>query len=243
MSELLTNKITPTTGTAITLGDSGDTLTVPVGATLAVAGAATVGTSLAVAGTSTVGGVSVVATAPGTSGNVLTSTGSAWASSAVAAGGKVLQVVHTVKTDTFSTSTTGSWVDVTGLTVTTGSLASTGSKVLVQVTMNAGSTADYANARVVDGSGNFITGFGGDAAGGRHRASFGTFYRGADGGGNIQLRMAVNLYDSPGSTSAQTYKVQTYSNGILYINRSVTDADNTSIGRSVSTISVMEIGV
>ena len=93
MSELLTNKITPATGTAITLGDSGDTLTVPSGATLAVAGAATVGTSLAVAGTATVGGAAVVTTAPGTSGNVLTSTGSAWASSAAAGGGGILQMI------------------------------------------------------------------------------------------------------------------------------------------------------
>ena len=42
MSEVKTNKLTAATGTAITLGDSGDTFTVPSGATLAVASGATI---------------------------------------------------------------------------------------------------------------------------------------------------------------------------------------------------------
>jgi hypothetical protein len=41
MSEVKTNKLTAATGTAITLGDSGDTFTVPSGATLAVASGGT----------------------------------------------------------------------------------------------------------------------------------------------------------------------------------------------------------
>jgi hypothetical protein len=42
MSEVKTNKLTASTGTAITLGDSGDTFTVPSGATLAVASGGTI---------------------------------------------------------------------------------------------------------------------------------------------------------------------------------------------------------
>ena len=38
MSELKVNKISPQSGTAFTLGDSGDTFTVPSGATLTVSG-------------------------------------------------------------------------------------------------------------------------------------------------------------------------------------------------------------
>ena len=38
MSELKVNKISPQSGTAFTIGDSGDTFTVPSGATLTVAG-------------------------------------------------------------------------------------------------------------------------------------------------------------------------------------------------------------
>ena len=40
-SELKANKISPATSTDITLGDSGDTFTVPSGATLAVSGTMT----------------------------------------------------------------------------------------------------------------------------------------------------------------------------------------------------------
>lgn len=38
MSEILANKLSPSTGTAVTLGDSGDTFTIPSGATLANSG-------------------------------------------------------------------------------------------------------------------------------------------------------------------------------------------------------------
>jgi len=41
MSEIQANKISPATGTAITLGDSGDTFTIPSGATIANSGTAT----------------------------------------------------------------------------------------------------------------------------------------------------------------------------------------------------------
>ena len=41
MSEVKTNKISPATGTAITLGDSGDTFTIPSGATLTNSGTMT----------------------------------------------------------------------------------------------------------------------------------------------------------------------------------------------------------
>jgi hypothetical protein len=44
-SEVKANKISPATGTAFTFGDSGDTFTVPSGATLAVAGATVTGLS------------------------------------------------------------------------------------------------------------------------------------------------------------------------------------------------------
>ena len=48
MSEILANKLSPSTGTAVQLGDSGDTFTIPSGATLANAGTATgFGVSLA----------------------------------------------------------------------------------------------------------------------------------------------------------------------------------------------------
>jgi len=55
-SEIKANKISPATGTAFTLGDSGDTFTVPSGATLAVASGAAIsnaGTASGFGGTNT----------------------------------------------------------------------------------------------------------------------------------------------------------------------------------------------
>jgi hypothetical protein len=201
MSELKVNKVSPATGTAITLGDSGDTFTVPSGCTIVNSGTAT----------------------------------------GFGGGGKVVQFVHTAKTDTFSTSASDTWTDITGLSVTTASLATTGSKVLVLVSMNVVTMQDYTHARVVDGAGNIIVGFVGDTAGSRNRASFSNWY---SGDGNVVMEtMSASLYDSPSSTSAQTYKVQVYSNsGTVYLNRAVTDADTDNYARSVSTISAMEIG-
>ena len=73
MSEIKVNKISPSTGTDLDLGDSGDSLKVPSGGFLKV------------------NNIDVVAVAPSTAGNVLTSNGSAWASAAAAGGGKTLQ--------------------------------------------------------------------------------------------------------------------------------------------------------
>jgi hypothetical protein len=55
-SEIKANKISPATGTAFTIGDSGDTFTLPSGATLAVASGATIsnaGTASGFGGTNT----------------------------------------------------------------------------------------------------------------------------------------------------------------------------------------------
>jgi hypothetical protein len=41
MSELKVNKVTPRSGTTVTLGDSGDTITIPSGATITNSGTAT----------------------------------------------------------------------------------------------------------------------------------------------------------------------------------------------------------
>ena len=69
MSEIKVDVVSPYTGTGLQIGESGDTVTVPSGANLKV------------------NNIDVVAVAPSTSGNVLTSNGSAWASTAAAAGG------------------------------------------------------------------------------------------------------------------------------------------------------------
>ena len=51
MSEIQANKLSPASGTALTLGDSGDTITIPSGATITNSGTATGFASTPVAGT------------------------------------------------------------------------------------------------------------------------------------------------------------------------------------------------
>jgi hypothetical protein len=83
-------------------GQSGTSVTVPTGHTLA-------GTD---ANSITINGVNAVAVAPSTSGNVLTSNGSAWASQASAGGGKLVQQV-TNHTNAIVTGTTSLPQDTT----------------------------------------------------------------------------------------------------------------------------------
>ena len=75
MSEVKANKISPATGTAFTLGDSGDTFTVPSGANIVNSGTATgfgVGKVLQVVQTPFTGTGSTTVTTPTFSGNIFT---------------------------------------------------------------------------------------------------------------------------------------------------------------------------
>mgnify|MGYP001494555811 CR=1 FL=1 len=222
MSEIKVDVVSPYTGTGLQIGESGDTVTVPSGANLKV------------------NNIDVVAVAPSTSGKVLTSDGTNWTSATPAGGGKLLQVVSGIKTDTFTTGSS-SFVDVTGLTVTTGTLASTSSRVLVMVSMVGSAWDDYSNWRVVDGAGAIIVGFVGDAYGSARRSSGADLF-GIKYSPNVN-QLTMNSIDSPSSTTAQTYKVQVQTtSGNIYINRGYTDGTTTNRQRSMSSIIAMEIG-
>lgn len=81
----------------------------------------------------------------------------------------------------------------------------------------------------------------GDAAGSRTRCGNYLF---SEASFLAQETTAVlEWLDSPATTSATTYTVQMWTSGgnQSYINRSITDTDSASIGRSVSTITLMEI--
>ena len=159
---------------------------------------------------------------------------------AAAGGGKILQVVQANKTDTWTSSANATWTDVTGLSVTTGSLASTSSKVLVMISICVAGT-DTNGIKIVDGSSADIAGFIGDAAGSRIRSTTGNNYW----ANNYRVSPVTGIcLDSPSSTDAQTYKIQMFvsSASVMRVNYANNDANSNVYFRGVSSITAMEIG-
>jgi hypothetical protein len=181
--------------------------------------------------------------------NLVTSNGSGVITSS--AFGKVLQVVQTVKTDTFSSSTETTWVDITGLSITI-TPSSTSSKILL-----ISSVVSSAN---VSGSGNIVnlqhryTGgntanFVGDTASSRNRVAYAISHKNDDYNASQDGRpYTVTYLDSPNTISAVTYQLQgktgdnTGTTSEMYVNQSSGDTDSSAYGfRAVSTITAMEI--
>lgn len=151
--------------------------------------------------------------------------------------GAVLQVVSATKTDTFSTATTGSYVDITGLSVSITPTSST-SKILIHFHVSVG-PSDILSVQLVRNSTAICIG----DAGNGFQATLGGVP--SPSNGDKTFPMAGNFLDSPATTSATTYKVQmrNYS-GTSFVNRTVNDTNGAAYNaRSTSTITVMEIAV
>jgi hypothetical protein len=149
--------------------------------------------------------------------------------------GKIVQVVSTAKTDTFTLSST-SFSDVTGLSASI-TPTSTASKILVMLTLNAGSNVGTVNirGRLLRGATDIALG---DAAGSRVSVTF------AETSSQFEMSpLAMNFLDSPATTSAVTYKVQVSGNAasLISINRAVSDGDAATTQRGISTITLMEV--
>ena len=186
-------------------------------------------------------GTSAIASvAPSTSGNVLTSNGSAWTSAAAAAGGKLLQMVSFPFTDVFNTSSTTP-VD-SGITVNiTPSATSSKIWVVAHITWHGGgSTAEGSMFLYRGGS---VTAYIADANGSAVRATHSVaFIHGYHG--DSQLQSTFSYLDSPSSTSSLTYAVyvSVASGQTIYINRDATDSTAAAHGRSASSITCVEYG-
>lgn len=151
-------------------------------------------------------------------------------------GGKVLQVVSATKTDTFSSAST-SFTDLTGLSVSI-TPATTSSKILILCSLSvAASTGGGPQLRLMRDSTAIAIG---DTDGNRARVTT-SFVISSTGDMDSA---SMNFVDSPATTSATTYKVQgfAYNTNILYVNRTIDDADQVYRQRGVSTITAMEIG-
>jgi len=163
------------------------------------------------------------------------STGLSWAT--LPSSGKVLQVVSTTKSDTFSSSST-SLTDITGMSVSITPSSAT-SKVYVEFTLSVAAVQGSVSAvaLLLRDSTPIARG---DAAGSRTRVTTPTT-REYDTAG---MASAVGLFlDSPATTSAITYKLQGRgTGGTWYVNTYGSDTDSVDAFRMISTITVWEIG-
>jgi hypothetical protein len=160
-------------------------------------------------------------------------------SSTQASAGKILQVVQTVKTDTFTTLST-SYVDITNFSVSITPKFST-SKILVMYNMEISAGGADVNHVYLQLYRNSTAIFIATTAGSRTSA---TSVVNTATTGTMYPTNACYL-DSPATTSATTYKVQIKTSTGSYnacVNRSSRDNDAAAYdGRAVSSITVMEI--
>jgi len=155
--------------------------------------------------------------------------------STMSSSGKLLQVIQTVKSDTFSITTSASWQDITGMTASITPISST-SKILVMADIAAGAPNQSASVRLVRGSTAVFTG---NSAGSRPLASANW----VDSSIYVVDVKTIIFLDSPATTSATTYKLQIVgSAGVWYLNRSSSDRDTVNYDpRTASSITLMEI--
>lgn len=156
--------------------------------------------------------------------------------------GASLQVVSTLKTDTFSiTPVVRTWFNVTGLSASI-TPSSSSNKVLVTavVSISATNTYNAMGARITrNGTAVAI----GDAAGSRQLAFFGSDdWLSAAYANSGQIY--ISFLDSPSTTSSVTYQLQMVNDRdteAIYVNRSQYDGDGGQTFRNVSSITLMEI--
>ena len=161
-------------------------------------------------------------------------------SSGLASGssGGIVQIKSVTKTDTFSVTST-SYTDVTDLTLSI-TPQSTSNKILVSYNLTCG-TEDSGyqwGIRLLRGS-TLI--FVGDTDGSRDRVS--NFVR--NNGSDLHTVYPSGQHlDSPNTSSSVTYKLQVkaYTSGrALHINKVHNDSNDAAVGRSASSITVMEV--
>jgi hypothetical protein len=230
-----------TAGTGLTGGGTSGAVTVsldsPVAATLGGTAQSTYATGdlLYASASNTLSKLTI-----GTTGQVLTASGGVpiWGT---AGGGKLGQIVSVTKTDTF-TSTSSSFTDITGLSVSI-TPTSSSSKVFLLMTVVGASSKDTSGSkgmvRLMRGTTAIAIA---DAAGSAQQAT-GYVSTRSTGTATIAFTASANHLDSPATTSATTYKIQgLVGGGTLYINRDEEgDTTQTTSGRFVSTLTAIEV--
>lgn len=227
-----------TTGTIATLnsttGTIGNLSTTLAGDFTISSGTSTLGTTGVTAGTYGTSTIIPVITVD-TKGRV-TSMGT----SAVSAG-KVLQVVQTVKSDSFSSVTKGTYVAVTGLSaaITT---TSTSNKVLVTANVTASNQNNVVCMFHIYRNGSQITPDGVDTTI-TPSGAYSLFGGGAAGGAGVSMTLPLQFLDSPNTTSSGTYQIFAAVNSTAVANLNVNPAASAAGGSAGgnSSITLMEI--
>ena len=148
----------------------------------------------------------------------------------------VVQAVSVTKTDTFTSGTTNSFTDITGMSATI-TPTNSANKILITVTGTGSgqSVTSGSQIRLVRNSTPICVG---DAASSRPQSSTNAYQADA----SQSQPISISFLDSPATTSATTYKIQFLTSaGTFYFNRSQNDTDNNGGGRYASTITVQEI--
>ena len=186
-----------------------------------------------------------VAIATGNDGQVLTSTGagSPPAFETIAAGGKVLQVKSTTKTDTTSTTTGGdNFVNIPSLNVTI-TPSATSSKIFiigsVTYSFNNNQYGTILGFRITRGTGG-TGGTGGVGAGGNNQAT-NTLVGQNESSALAVATAPIQFLDSPSTTNATTYHISV-KNNLGSTTGALINSTKNGNGLGSSTITVMEIG-
>ena len=224
-------------GAGFTVDNSGVSVTAGVG-TFGSIGA---GTSVAAAG--------LHGTMPTIDGHALTSINASQIVGVCTSGltktggfGKLFQVLQTVKTDTYTTSST-SYGLITGLTQAI-TATSTSNRILVNVTLYGGNSgSDYAVGFQLAKDGSAISGAIGAASGGSQESGSLRFRMSSS---NHALHGSFSYLDTPADTSAHTYGVLMKVFNSSYTGRvggTGADGGYNQHMRCPCTITVMEVGV
>jgi len=149
--------------------------------------------------------------------------------------GSVLQTVYIQKTDTFSSSSS-SWVDVTGLTADI-TMTNSSNKVLVICHVSGLNDATTGSGLGIDRGGSFV-GLPQSGYGSRQNIMGGEFYESRQDSFRVQ---SFTFLDTPGS-GTHTYKIKAMPKSqALYINRSASDGNSSDFCRGTSDMTLMEI--
>ena len=154
--------------------------------------------------------------------------------------GHIIQVVSTTYTENFSASVSGmTWTEVPGLT-TAITPSSSSSKILISVTIG-GIESSGLNQRMGMALRKNSTNIAVNTTSGNQTVA--TWAGSGTNSNDIRNQAAFTHLDSPGTTSTVTYRVMITTEGsyTMFINRSNSNASSSSVFKTASTMTLMEI--